>query len=99
MVARDHGKFKFVCALPTSADSAPIEMSDASTEDQPLLLDHSAHPMADTSHSKGLDHAHWTIEEERALIFFLVQHKAEDSDGFNFKKATWQTYDMGFWSM
>ena len=34
------------------------------------------------------EHAHWTTEDEKVLLLFLIDHKAEgDSDGF--KKATW----------
>ena len=33
--------------------------------------------------------AHWPTSDEAALIDFLVEHKAEASDGFSFKGATW----------
>ena len=33
--------------------------------------------------------AHWFTSDEAALIEFLVTHKAEVGDGFNFKSITW----------
>jgi hypothetical protein len=32
--------------------------------------------------------AHWTTEDEKALLLFLIDHKAEGDSG-SFKKATW----------
>jgi hypothetical protein len=33
--------------------------------------------------------AHWFTSDEAALIEFLITHKAEVGDGFNFKAVTW----------
>jgi hypothetical protein len=33
--------------------------------------------------------AHWFTSNEAALIEFLITHKAEVGDGFNFKDVTW----------
>jgi len=33
--------------------------------------------------------AHWFTSDEAALIEFLITHKAEVGDGFNFKSVTW----------
>ena len=32
--------------------------------------------------------AHWTLEDESALLLFLIDHKAERDSG-GFKKTTW----------
>ena len=34
-------------------------------------------------------HGQWSIQEERELIDFLSNHKAETGDGANFKQAVW----------
>ena len=31
----------------------------------------------------------WTIEDESALISFLIEHKSEAGDGVDFKQPTW----------
>jgi hypothetical protein len=32
---------------------------------------------------------HWTVDDELALINFLLDHKAEAGDGGSFKATTW----------
>jgi len=32
---------------------------------------------------------HWNLPEEKAMIDYLVEHKASAGDGFTFKDATW----------
>jgi hypothetical protein len=64
-----------ICRLSSDQNERRVNVAPVS-----LLPDHlsvSALLMADASHSKGPEHAHWTIEEEQALILFLTQHKAE----------------------
>ena len=34
------------------------------------------------------ERAHWTSEDEKALLFFLIDHKAEGDSG-GFTKTTW----------
>ena len=41
---------------------------------------------ADTAETK---HGQWSIQEERDLISYLSNHKAETGDGANFKQAVW----------
>src|ERR1700722_7319450 len=33
--------------------------------------------------------ADWSVEDETALIDFLITHKAEAGDGLNYKSSTW----------
>ena len=34
--------------------------------------------------------AHWTDQDIRELVDFLLEHRAEGGDGASFKKSTWQ---------
>jgi hypothetical protein len=36
-----------------------------------------------------MDRAIWTQEDEKELLGFLLEHKAEAGDGVNFKQTTW----------
>lgn len=42
-----------------------------------------------TPTAPALKHSQWNAEEERELIDFLSDHKAEAGDGATFKHATW----------
>lgn len=42
----------------------------------------------------GEQRASWSIADETALILFLIEHKAEAGDGFNFKTTTFNAASL-----
>ena len=46
--------------------------------------------LLDMSKKSTKEHAHWTTEDEKVLLLFLIDHKAEGDLG-SFKKATWNS--------
>jgi hypothetical protein len=41
-------------------------------------------------HTSQNKNSHWSVEEETALLTFLIQHKAEAGDGCQFKATVWR---------
>jgi len=42
----------------------------------------------------GEQRASWSIADETALIYFLIEHRAEAGDGFNFKATTFNAASL-----
>ena len=41
------------------------------------------------THRRRMERSNWTEADERHLIAFLTDHKAEAGDGFSYKQSTW----------
>lgn len=65
-----------------SCSTASMAMSTRRSSDSPPL------PPVDAS-STAEPRCHWTEADELALINFLLDHKADAGDGYNFKPVTW----------
>lgn len=39
--------------------------------------------------AKAKERVIWSFEDEKALLLFLIKHKAEGGDGMNFTNETW----------